>query len=85
MGLGYTVLDSELRTYLVSYNHEGAMWNLELKARDTADARARLSRLCFATLDGEVMARIPVPPGRLGILTGRVLGAVQSLILPARN
>lgn len=67
----------KLRTYLVSYNHEGANWNLELKARDMADARARLSRLNFATLDGEVMIRIPVPRGRLGILTGRVLGALQ--------
>jgi hypothetical protein len=79
------MLDTELRTYLVSYNHEGARWNLELKARDIADARARLSQLCLATLDGEVAVRIPVPPGRLGILTGRVLGTIQGLILPTRN
>lgn len=83
--IGSSVLDTELRTYLVSYNHEGARWNLELKARDTADARARLSQLCLATLDGEVVARIPVPPGRFGILTGRVLGTIQDLFLPTRN
>ena len=78
-------METKLRTYLVSYNHEGAMWNLELKARDMADARARLSRLCFATLDGEVMAQIPVPCGRLGIRIGRMLGAIQGSLLPARD
>ena len=70
----------KMRTYLVSYNHEGARWNLELKARDMADARARLSRLVFASLDGEIMARIPMPSGRWSIIVGRVLGAVQGLL-----
>jgi hypothetical protein len=74
-------LDDKLRTYLVSYPHEGARWNLEVKARDMADARARLSRLCFASLDGEVVAKIPVPRGRFGFLVGRLLG----VILPTRG
>jgi hypothetical protein len=78
-------LDDELRTYLVSYHHEGARWNLEVKARDMADARVRLSRLCFATLDGEVVAKIPVPRGRIGVVVGRLLGAVQGFVLPTRG
>lgn len=73
--------DEELRTYLVSYNHEGARWNLMLKARDIADARVRLSRLCLATLDGEVVAMIPVPRGWLGIIVGRIFGSVQNFFV----
>jgi hypothetical protein len=78
-------LGHELKTFLVSYNYEGAKWNLELKARDMADARARMGRLTYANLDGELMAKIPVPRGRLGIGLGRLLGAVQGFVLPPRG
>ena len=59
-----------MRTYLVSYDHEGSRWNIELKARDIADARARLSQLGQATLDGEL-----APPHTMTV--GRKLLAIM--------
>lgn len=50
------------KTYLFSYNHEGASWSFEIKARDQEDAMARLARLPFARYDGELMLSIPVGP-----------------------
>lgn len=78
-------MDVEYKTFLVSYNYEGAQWNLEIKARDFADAQARLSRLCFASLDGEIQAKIPMPRGRLGESLGRFLGAIQNSLCPPRS
>lgn len=54
---------SEFRTFLVSYNYEGAQWSLEIKARSMADAKARLGRLAFGTVDGELVATVPAVAG----------------------
>jgi hypothetical protein len=56
------VPSDQFRTYLVSYNHEGARWSMEIQARDADDARASVNRLVFATVDGEVKAKIVVTP-----------------------
>lgn len=49
------------KTYLASYNFDGALWSLEIAARDEDEARQRLARIAFAKLDGEVKAKIAVP------------------------
>jgi hypothetical protein len=54
-----------MKTYLVSYSHEGARWILELKAASEQDARSRLGKLAYATLDGELVARFPASAGWL--------------------
>ena len=56
---------SEFRTFLVSYNYEGAQWSLEIKATSMADAKARLGRLAFGTVDGELVATVPAVAGLL--------------------
>jgi hypothetical protein len=55
-------MNEQLRTYLFSYQHEGASWVLELKASSPEDAQRRIRQLAWATLDGEVIAKIPVAP-----------------------
>lgn len=67
----------EYRTFLFSYRHEGSVWCLEIKARDQEDARARLAKLPYATLDGELMAKIPVRSGilqRVAVTLARLFG-----------
>lgn len=54
---------SEFRNYLVSYNYEGAQWSLEIQATSMADAKARLGRLAFGAVDGELMATVPAVAG----------------------
>lgn len=73
-----------MRTYLASYNHEGLRWNLEIQARDWDDAQARLSRISFAKLDGEVVAKIPVPGKAWGGLWSR-LSNISSAIFSTRS
>jgi hypothetical protein len=48
-------LSDDYRTFVFSYPHEGSMWDLDIKARDADDAKARLASLMDATFDGEVM------------------------------
>lgn len=48
-----------LKSFLITYRHDGSEWALELKARDAADARARLGKLAYATVDGELVAKVP--------------------------
>lgn len=56
---------SELKTFLFSYRHDGAEWSFEIQATDEQDAKARVDRLCFATYDGELVAKLPVQAGLL--------------------
>jgi len=58
-------MDTEYRTYLFSYYHEGSCWAFEIKARDADDAHARLTRLPYASFDGELIMSVPVPSGIL--------------------
>lgn len=59
--------NSEFKTYLFSYQHEGASWLLEIKAESVEDAKRRLSRLQYASYDGELVTKIVAPTGA-GIL-----------------
>lgn len=75
----------ELKTYLFSYNHAGQRWNLEIQAENPDDARQRVSRLAFATYDGELVAKVPIPlgvPARWGVALRnwrrRLLGLINS-------
>jgi hypothetical protein len=56
---------SEFKTYLFTYQHDGSEWVIELKAKDEADARARCAKLAWARLDGELIAKIPQSLGWL--------------------
>lgn len=55
--------NSAFKTYLFSYQHDGASWVLELKAATQEDAMRRLSKLQYATYDGHLIAKIGAPAG----------------------
>ena len=59
------LLSDPLETYLFSYRHDGAEWSLEIKARDEADARARLDRIQHARFDGKLVATVPAATGAI--------------------
>jgi hypothetical protein len=54
---------SKLRTFLFSYNYEGAQYSFEIPAYSLDEAKARLSRITFAKYDGELMCKIPAVAG----------------------
>ena len=70
---------SPFKTYLFSYNHDGARWAFDIQAKDAADARRRLASIAFAKYDGELVASIPVPGG--GILAS-LRRALESVLNP---
>jgi hypothetical protein len=52
-----------MKTYLLTYQHDGAEWVIELKAANIQDAQARMAKLAFARLDGELVAKLPASTG----------------------
>lgn len=65
-------VDQKFKTYLVSYRHDGAQWNIELPATSQEDAERRLSQLTFGRVDGEIVAKIPASAGPLVMLLTRL-------------
>lgn len=51
------------KLFACSYHHDGGEWNLTLQAYDQADAEARVKKLGFLKLDGEIMFSCKVPFG----------------------
>ncbi len=74
------MMDETYKTFLVSYRHEGEQWNLKLPARDLSDARARLSRLAFAQVDGEIVMSVPAAIGPLAVVVAAVRNALYRLL-----
>lgn len=68
-----TTPNVSFKTYVFSYELDGASWVFELKAADPNDAERRIRRIQHARYDGEVKAKIVVP-SILRTLTTRVLG-----------
>ncbi len=56
-------MNDELKTFLVSYHHQGTDWSLELKALTAEDARERLKVLPLSRIDGELVAKVPATFG----------------------
>lgn len=49
-----------MQTHLFRYNHDGKVWQFEIRAHDEQDAKDRLARLVFASYLGVRVAMIPV-------------------------
>ena len=58
-------MTGQSKTYLYSYPFQGGWWSFELEAASMEEAEERLRALAWAKLDGELVARIPVPGGSL--------------------
>jgi hypothetical protein len=70
-----------MQTHLFSYKHDGAEWLLEIKANDEMDAKARLSRLAFASYDGVLVAKVPAVLGPPAIMATWIRN-VATMLLP---
>lgn len=64
------LLMNGVRTYLFSYQHDGASWVLEVNANSLEEAKARVAKMSYATYDGELVAKLPAvtsPIARLSV------------------
>jgi hypothetical protein len=52
-------VNDEFKSYLFSYNYNGSKWNFEILAEIPDNARQRVSRLAFASYDGEIITKVP--------------------------
>lgn len=69
-----------MQTHLFSYRFEGKQWELEIKASNAKEAKARLSQLTFAKYDGVLVATIPARFGPLAPLATWVRNAAVALM-----
>ena len=69
----------KLKIHLFSYQFQGAEYSFEIPASTIQEAKERLSRMAFATYNGEVIAKIPAIPST-GLLT-RALTNVRNRFL----
>lgn len=70
-------------TFLIRYRYDGAEWGLSLPARDIDDAKARLARLSYATIDGELVMTLPASTGPLAALLTGLRNALYWLQRPS--
>lgn len=47
------------KPFLCSYHHDGAWWGITIQAYDFKDAEARVKKLGFLRLDGELVDTVP--------------------------
>ena len=59
----HTSSESQFKTFLFSYRHDGGEWSFEIQAKNEHDAKARVASLYFARYDGELVAKLPVAAG----------------------
>lgn len=72
-------VDDGYKTFLVSYRFEGATWSIQLPARSREDAEARLARLPYASVDGELVMTLPEYAGPLAAVIAKLGNALRSL------
>ena len=71
-------MDNEFKTFLARSNYDGASWGFRFQARNHEDAEARLARMSWGQIDGELMMEIPVAAGGGGLLA-RVICWFQNM------
>jgi hypothetical protein len=49
-----------MRAHLFRYNHDGKVWEFEIRAHDEQDAKDRLARLVYASYLGVRVATVPL-------------------------
>ena len=48
--------DTKLKPYVCTYRYDGSEWGVTVWAANPDDAKGRLNRMQWATVDGELMA-----------------------------
>ncbi len=75
-------MDDECKTYLASYNYAGTKWGIEFPAQSIDDAKARLARMSYGQVDGELVMRIPVAAGA-GSVLARLIAWTRNALRPS--
>lgn len=55
--------ERKTKKFLTSYFHDGCRWSVEIDAYDFTDAEARVKKLGYLQLDGELIAKVPARIG----------------------
>lgn len=71
-------MESEYKTYLFQYHHDGSTWMVEIKATSLDDAQARIRKLPLAKPLGELVAKVPAGNG-LGFIARAICWLKNSL------
>ncbi len=69
-----------MQTHLFSYRFDGKHWELEIRARNADEAKARLSQLAFAKYDGVLVATIPAALGPFALLATWIRNAAARML-----
>lgn len=67
------------KTFLVRYRYEGAEWAIRLPAQSADDAKARLARMPYATVDGEHVLTVPAALSPLALIATAIQNALHRL------
>lgn len=68
-----------MKTFLARYRYDGAEWAIRVPAQDAEEARTRLARMAYATIDGEHVMTIPAALGPLASMTTAVQNVLRRL------
>lgn len=71
---------SKMQTHLFSYRYDDREWEVEIKARNADEAKARLARLAFAKYDGILVATVPASLGPVALLATWIRNAATTLL-----
>lgn len=78
------MIDDQYKTFVVHYRYDGAEWGIQIPARSFEDAEARLARLAYGTVKGEVVMTLPGSTGPLAVIVTKLRNALYSLFAPYR-
>lgn len=73
-------MTADTQTHLFSYRFDGRDWELEIKARNADEARARLAQLAFAKYDGILVATIPASLGPCALMAAWIRNAAVAFL-----
>jgi hypothetical protein len=68
--------------WLFEYRHDGAVWGIQIPARNATDARARARAISTATLKGPVVFSTPAALGPMTRLICTIRNALKRLEYP---
>jgi hypothetical protein len=57
-----TKMNDDYKPFLCEYPFDGMTWSFEIMARSQSDAEARVKAMPWASVKGELVARIPAAP-----------------------
>ncbi len=73
------MFDDQYKTFVVHYRYDGAEWGIQIPAKSFEDAEARLSRLAYGTVKGELVMTLPAATGPLAAIVTGVRNALRSV------